>query len=137
LRYRGQSYELNIPYSSDYASSFHRAHKKLHGYARPDAEIELVNLRLKATGIMPSLPIPVQQPKHVATSAPVSDYRDIFVKGNWQRIPCYQSHQLQPGMEIAGPALVLCPDTTVLVGGVWFLVVGLFRDLMMVNGYAN
>jgi hypothetical protein len=42
-----------------------------------------------------------------------------------------------PGMEIAGPALVICPDTTVLVGVGWFMVVGLGGDLLMVNGYAN
>jgi N-methylhydantoinase A len=49
VRYRGQGYELNVPFSRSLISGFHRAHAQRYGYSHPDREIELVTLRLRAT----------------------------------------------------------------------------------------
>ena len=56
MRYEGQSYELNIPYFTETGAQvlvqkFHAAHDQRFGYARTDAPIEVVNLRLTATRI--------------------------------------------------------------------------------------
>ena len=48
-RYRGQGYELSVPFSPKLISDFHRAHAQRYGYSHPDREIELVTLRLRAT----------------------------------------------------------------------------------------
>ncbi|RME72830.1 MAG: hydantoinase/oxoprolinase family protein, partial [Chloroflexi bacterium] len=50
MRYRGQSYELTIPLRAGFAADFHDAHRQTYGYARPDAAVEVVNLRLRAVG---------------------------------------------------------------------------------------
>jgi N-methylhydantoinase A len=61
LRYRGQSFELDVPLGPDLAERFHRAHADRYGHADPAREIELVGigtaevvpgpeLRLVATG---------------------------------------------------------------------------------------
>ena len=60
IRYEGQSYELNIPYFIETGTSaretqaliqkFHATHDQRFGYARTDAPVEVVNLRLTATG---------------------------------------------------------------------------------------
>lgn len=60
-RYRGQSYEISSPLETTLASTlaaFHAAHERRYGYAQPEAEVELVALRLRATGLTdaPSLP---------------------------------------------------------------------------------
>ena len=47
-RYRGQGYELNIPFSPRLIVDFHRAHAQRYGYSHPEREIELVTLRLRA-----------------------------------------------------------------------------------------
>jgi N-methylhydantoinase A len=49
VRYRGQGYELNVPYSRGLIGDFHRAHAQRYGYSHPDREVELVTLRLRAT----------------------------------------------------------------------------------------
>ncbi|MFN8447574.1 MAG: hypothetical protein U0521_02975 [Anaerolineae bacterium] len=49
-RYRGQAYELTIPYTEDVPTAFHAAHDRLPGHALPGREIEQVNLRLQAVG---------------------------------------------------------------------------------------
>ncbi len=57
-RYRGQSHELTVP---DVAS-FHEAHERQNGYARPDHPVEVVALRATVTGSAPvefdALPAP-------------------------------------------------------------------------------
>ncbi len=44
LRYEGQSYELNIPWGSD----FHEAHQKLYGYHDSTRKVEHVTIRVRA-----------------------------------------------------------------------------------------
>lgn len=48
LRYRGQGYELNIPFSKNLVAHFEREHQRRYGYTHPKREIELVTLRLRA-----------------------------------------------------------------------------------------
>jgi len=52
LRYRGQGYELNLPFGRDLLESFHIEHKRRYGYSSPGREIEIVTLRLR--GRLPS-----------------------------------------------------------------------------------
>ena len=68
MRYRGQAHELAVEMTgaaaarsgaADLRSRFERAHAERYGYADPDGEIELVNLRVAASrrGIPPAPPV--------------------------------------------------------------------------------
>ena len=48
VRYRGQGYELNVPYSRDLIHAFRREHQRRYGYSYADREVELVTLRLRS-----------------------------------------------------------------------------------------
>src|SRR5262249_3201773 len=48
VRYRGQSYELQIPLTAGYLAAFHAAHRARYGYADENRAVEVVNLRLTA-----------------------------------------------------------------------------------------
>src|SRR5580692_168249 len=48
VRYRGQGYELNVPYTGKLIAAFRREHERHYGYNYPAREIELVTLRLRA-----------------------------------------------------------------------------------------
>src|SRR5580700_2884123 len=49
LRYRGQSYELNVPWNDgDAAALFHREHEKIYGYANAGRDVEIVTIRVRA-----------------------------------------------------------------------------------------
>jgi N-methylhydantoinase A len=47
VRYRGQGYELNLPYTGGLIAEFRREHERRYGYSYPAREIELVTLRLR------------------------------------------------------------------------------------------
>jgi N-methylhydantoinase A len=65
VRYRGQGYELNIPYSRDVAAAFRREHQRRYGYGYADRELEFVTLRVRA-----SLRSPAVAMNSVKKSAP-------------------------------------------------------------------
>ncbi len=48
LRYRGQGYELNIPFTKNLLHDFQQEHHRRYGYTHPNREVELVTLRLRA-----------------------------------------------------------------------------------------
>jgi len=49
LRYRGQGYELNLPFTSNLLNEFEREHQRRYGYTYAGREVELVTLRLRAS----------------------------------------------------------------------------------------
>ncbi len=48
LRYRGQGFELNVPFAPSIVQDFHAEHKKRYGYGHEDRNLELVTIRLRA-----------------------------------------------------------------------------------------
>ena len=60
LRYRGQGFELNIPWSTTVLEEFHHQHSFRYGYSHPERAVELVTLRVRAS--MPSPRIPAAKP---------------------------------------------------------------------------
>jgi N-methylhydantoinase A len=48
VRYRGQGYELNVPYTRATIEAFRREHERRYGYSYASREVELVTLRLRA-----------------------------------------------------------------------------------------
>ena len=49
VRYQGQGYELNVPYSRSLIRDFCHEHQRRYGYTYPAREVELVTLRLRST----------------------------------------------------------------------------------------
>jgi N-methylhydantoinase A len=123
MRYRGQSFELNISYrmGGDFLADFHTAHLQAYGAHRPQArpdEIEIVNLRLRAFGkIIP----PVLPDYPAATSDPYEAYlftRPVFFASEEPLpTPFLRGELLRPGNRITGPAVIVRSDTTILLGG--------------------
>lgn len=107
LRYRGQSYEIEVPWSpsvSRVERDFHAAHRKLYGYARAGQPIEVVNLNLEATRPGPRLPSPsaARQPRaEPIASVSLDDGRRS------RRAPVYRRETLGRGARILGPALIV------------------------------
>jgi len=121
MRYQGQSFELTVPYESGTAfiPVFHGAHQQTFGYHRSDVgadNIEIVNLRVRATGtiIPPELPV---FPEHDADpkEAYLENRMAYLDTSQAEEIPFYQGELLYPGNRIIGPAVIVRPDTTILL----------------------
>jgi N-methylhydantoinase A len=116
MRFRGQSYELSIPYTpgADYRSAFHAAHQTAYGYDQPQAALEIVNVRVRAVGFVPPPPLePLPYAGEDATAARLEQREVCIAVDRRQTAPFYRGEALQPGNRIQGPAVVLRSDTSI------------------------
>ncbi len=102
VRYQGQSYTLNIPWSSiaGVARAFHALHARRYGHSM-ELPLELVNLRTAMRGA--ALPV---QPVMAGKGKPGSAFEYCAVHGEQQPVPCFSRDRLVAGQEIQGPALI-------------------------------
>ena len=115
LRYQGQSFELTIPFTANVLEDFNTTHQHTYGYANLQAPVEIVNLRLKATGTVPSpeiQPLPFETPD---PSRAYLDTRPLYLTQGRTETRFYAGEKLPPGSKITGPALILRDDTTILL----------------------
>ncbi|MDH5785874.1 MAG: hydantoinase/oxoprolinase family protein [Chromatiales bacterium] len=128
LRYRGQSYTLNVTWQGDIESAgeaFHLAHQQRYGH-RLALPLELVNLRLQLRGPTPRLPISAQHGSEMAAE-PI----DAELHGIAQPVPIYRRESLQPGNRIKGPALITEQVSTTLIAPQWRGMVDPYGNLVL------
>ncbi len=109
MRYDGQSYELNIPYldeETDFVSIFHTMHTRRFSYARPDATVEVVNLRINAI-VETDKPEPNTESVSDTdpTNARISQI-PVYFEGEYIPTNFYQRELLLTGHRIEGPAII-------------------------------
>ena len=130
IRYIGQSFEIDVPWSRDFDSHFHRAHQQRYGYADPSRPTELVSARVRATGITdkPSLrksrnrtPSRPARPTHHTTAVmPESPSQRAGTRvPRAAKTPIYDRAELAPGTTVRGPAIILEYSSTTLIPGGW------------------
>lgn len=115
MRYKGQSYELNIPYKNGFLEEFHKAHMKLYSHSYRDREVEIVNLRLRGAGIVDKVELPYSE---VLQSSPENAFygeREIYYGGDFMKAKVYLREKLFPGNFIKGPAIISSYDGTTFV----------------------
>jgi len=127
LRYRGQSYELNVPWASETAAykSFHREHARIYGYSLPKRELEVVTIRVRtrASSPKPRLVRPTMRKG-------AAEIRRVWISGSWRRVPVWNREQLAK-TAVSGPALVLDYGSTTLVPPGWRFHVDRAGNLLM------
>jgi N-methylhydantoinase A len=111
VRYSGQGYELNLPFSRRLLTDFHRAHARHYGYSDPQRDVELVTLRLRAVvrshdaarageGRRPA-PAPAGQ----RAAGNVTKAQVVF-EGEPIAAEVVERQDLRPGAKRRGPAVI-------------------------------
>jgi N-methylhydantoinase A len=119
VRYRGQGYELSVPFDVGLLEAFHREHQRRYGYSHPGREVELVTLRLRAR--LPAQTGRVRvEPERVAL--PPQRAR-VFFAGKLRPTIIHDRRSLRRGERYSGPAVVTeYSATTVVPPGMAFYV---------------
>jgi N-methylhydantoinase A len=121
VRYRGQGYELNVPYTGRLVGAFRREHQRRYGYTYEGREVELVTLRLRAT--MKSARSSLTMGR-VGAGDPPAQSREIrpqlatapvFFSGKPLRAAVYARDELRIGKEYSGPAVMTEYSATTVV----------------------
>ncbi len=114
VRYQGQSYTLNLPWSGlqNIEQAFHQKHKDSYGHEL-DVDIELVNVRVRAIEQRQSFELPewesMQELKNSFTNMP----------GIEEPVPVINRAGLIVGQQLKGPALITETSSTTWLAEGW------------------
>jgi N-methylhydantoinase A len=123
IRYRGQGFELTLPFTKNLLKEFQQEHQRRYGYAHPAREVELVTLRLRALVKPPRLKA---TKGHVGTAAlgrssrakfgaPCTIQAPVFFDGKKLHTAIYLREALQPGKKYSGPAIITEYSATTVI----------------------
>ncbi|MGQ9682008.1 MAG: hydantoinase/oxoprolinase family protein [Anaerolineae bacterium] len=128
LRYVGQSYELCVPVPPgrlqqrdlfNLADSFHREHDRAYGFSAPEEPVELVNVRLSATGHIPKPSLRVLQSGHSDQACKSRRLVYFAEAGGYVDCPIYDRYRLGASARVDGPAVVEEIDSTTIIHPGW------------------
>ncbi len=128
LRYTGQSYELNIPFSENFITDFHSAHDLAYGYSCSERSVEIVNLRVRAIGKTTSIRLPKANTNRLPDKPALLGHRQVYLSEKDSSLPIYDYDALIPAMRLTGPALIVSSDTTIFINT---------NDVVNVDTYLN
>jgi N-methylhydantoinase A len=117
MRYRGQAFELAIdagpePDPNELGERFAAAHAERYGYRDPDAEVELVNLRV-------AIVEPGAEPKLLAANGRLEESsRRARFEGRWIEARVLRGEPAA-NLGAAGPCVLELPEATLVVPPGW------------------
>ncbi len=116
LRYQGQSYELSVPFTPGFRQTFHREHEKAYGYAYPERQLEIVNLRLRL--VIPTAKSGTRERmsrRRNQVQQALIKTKPVYFEGKFYKAGIYERQRLAPGAELAGPAVIAEYSSTTVV----------------------
>ncbi len=130
VRYHGQGYELNIPYTRNLIRDFRGEHQRRYGYSHPERDVELVTLRLRSlikspqartvaststTRIETAAP---GRPRPVRLGSAPPNRGSVYFAGKRLTATIHSRDLLTVGKKYSGPAVITeYSATTVVPGG--------------------
>lgn len=128
LRYRGQAFELTTPMPEGPVTKdslqmlrdrFEALHRQRFSFDDPQEAVELVTVRLSATGRLGH--VAEEGTEHIGKAGGPPTRRHVYMDGAWGARPVYAQMSLAPGDRVTGPAIVEQEYTTLLIPGHWTL----------------
>ena len=125
VRYRGQGYELNVPFGPRLLAAFRREHEKRYGYSYAERELELVTVRLRATIKSSQVGLTATHnkvqagedklPGRTQMGDSLSEKLPILVNGRTALATVYDREVLKTDRKCRGPAVVTEYSATTFV----------------------
>jgi N-methylhydantoinase A len=112
LRYLGQAFELivpveaRLPSAGPVAADFHRRHLEMYGHADEEGEVEVVNLRLTAYGVVPKPDWPRYRSASAGLEPARLEARLVYFRDAFVPCPVYERERLPESAILDGPAIV-------------------------------
>jgi len=135
LRYRGQSYTLNLPWRGLDATieSFHDRHASVYGH-RLGVPVELVQLRVRVRAPARHLTLPHASPNRAAGPIPS---HELTAYGLTEPVPVYPREVLAGAGRVSGPAVLTDAVATVWLAPGWWARADPVGNLWLRRGIAT
>lgn len=126
MRYHGQNYELSVAVPDgaitratmrSLASGFSDAHRQRYGFAADGDPVQIVTLRVEATGVVRKAELKTHADEGPDASTAIMGRRPVWLAETQAAVdtPVYGRDALRPGNRFSGPAIVEQMDATTLV----------------------
>jgi len=118
LRYRGQGYELNLPFTKNLLRDFHQEHHRRYGYSHPTREVELVTLRLRAIVKSPTTHVGADafvRSSRATLGRPSSLKAPVQFDGKKLETTIYSRDDLRPAHKYPGPTIITEYSATTVI----------------------
>jgi N-methylhydantoinase A len=121
MAYQGQNHTIAVSAPAELSAdavreAFEARYAETYGRTLAGVPVRIVNVRVATIGTRPRFDLSLLAP---APGGSVEDARrgarPIWFDGGWRETPVFARLDLPEGAEIAGPAVLAQPDTTVLV----------------------
>ena len=120
LRVQGSDTSLPVPVDTPETmrANFAAAHKRLFGFA-PDAALVIESVMVEAEADPPGARGWSIAMSEETTAPQAIAAVNVFDRGQWRETPLYRLDQFGAGAEAAGPALVMDPNSTIVIDAGW------------------
>ena len=124
LRYSGQAFELSVPVAAGVLAldtvmrEFHALHLHTYGHADPAGDVELVNVRIAARGVVEKS-APLSHPGGEDLRRARLGTRAVWFGGRELSVDVYERDLLPPAVPVPGPAIVEEFGSTTIVPPGW------------------
>jgi N-methylhydantoinase A len=142
-RYFRQDIQMSIPVDinnlqsdtglAEIKEDFEARHDRQFGFSL-DAPLEIANLRVIGKGIMEGVSIEATEPGDSDPSDAQVDTNEVYFDGNYYDTPIYDRTELAAGNEIAGPAIVVEDDSTIIIQPAYTATVDQYANLEISRG---
>lgn len=131
LRYAGQSTSIEVVEPSDgaFADQFARLHREQFGFVLPGRAVEVASLRVELRERRADPSVPEQQAAVSPPPRPQTTVRAWF--DTWCDTPLFERDALCAGAMIAGPAIMIEPNGTVVVERGWTATISARGDVVL------
>ena len=135
MRYVGQEYSINVPVAGPLVPGtlihdFHAAYRRRYGHSSPQADVEFVNLRVAALGILSRYESAGSSEQHDRAAA-VPGERSAVFGGEHHATPVLQRSRLLPAFRSKGPVIIEEKSATTVIPPNWSVAVDPYENLLL------
>ncbi len=130
MRYRGQSFELEVSAGPDALARFHQMHRERYGHADERKSVEVVSVRLRAIGITEK-PTLKQEKTFRRYKAKPDREAQVWLGDKRRKTTVFDRENLLPGAKITAPAIIVEYGSTTLVPPGWQATVDGWKNLTL------
>lgn len=138
MRYQGQAFALSVPVKDSCSSAerlthaFEDLYARRYGYRRSGHPVEIVALRVAATGKVQRPGFALIPARSVQLEEALKERRPVYLDGQWHRdCPVYDRDGLGPDAVVPGPAVIEEFGSTTVVSPGWVAAVDRWGNLRM------
>lgn len=113
LRYRGQGFELSLPYGADVLNRFHAEHNRRYGYSSPERDVEVVTVRMRGRVASPEKLSRLKIQEVQGALKPMAAM--VYFGGKRHSTQIVPRSSIKAGKRLRGPAIITEYSATTVI----------------------